>query len=237
MSGHSKWSNIKRKKGVIDAKKSLLFTKLIKEIYIAIKIGGNDPSCNFRLKSAIQSAKNFSVPKDNIEKALKKGSSQYDNFIEINYEGVGPFGSCFIVECYTDNLNRTTSDVRSIFNRCDGNMVKTGSFSHIFDKKKVFVLNSGSVKDFDNFFMEMIDFGVEDLKKEDDQIIVLSDLDNSFLVQKKIHDLNLELISENLEWIPRQKEKINSGNILIIENIIENLENLEDVQNIYHNIE
>ena len=102
MSGHSKWSNIKRKKEVVDAKKSLLFTKLIKEIYIAIKIGGNDASCNFRLKSAIQSAKSFSVPKDNIEKALKKGSNQYDNFIEINFEGVGPFASCFIVECSTD---------------------------------------------------------------------------------------------------------------------------------------
>ena len=172
MSGHNKWSTIKHKKGAADAKRGKIFTKIIKEISVAAKLGGGDPDGNPRLRTAIDKAKAENMPKDNIERAIKKGTGGMEgvNYEEITYEGYGPGGVAVLVEVMTDNRNRTVSDVRSIFTKCNGNMGETGCVSWIFDKKGLIVFPKAT--DFDKLFEAALEAGADDVSEEEEQIEV-----------------------------------------------------------------
>src|SRR5512136_209548 len=175
MSGHNKWSTIKHKKGAADAKRGQVFTKLIKEITVAAKLGGADPDGNPRLRAAIDKAKGENMPKDNIERAIKKGTGELEGvtYEEINYEGYGPGGAAVLVEVMTDNRNRSVSDIRSIFTKCNGNMGETGCVSWIFDKKGLIVFHKST--DFDKLFEAALEAGAEDVTDEGEQYEVLTD--------------------------------------------------------------
>src|SRR5210317_437027 len=168
MSGHSKWSTIKRKKGALDAKRSKIFSKLIKEITVAVKEGGPDPDGNPRLRLAIANAKGQSMPKDNIERAISKGKDKDSaSFLELTYEGYLSHGIAVYLECTTDNQQRTVSNVRAIFNKFSRNLGINGSLSFLFERKGIFTIPKGEL-DVEEFELEMIDAGAEDIELEDD---------------------------------------------------------------------
>src|SRR5512139_367046 len=175
MSGHNKWSTIKHKKGAADAKRGKVFTKLIKEITVAAKMGGADPLGNPRLRTAIDKAKAENMPQDNIERAIKKGSGDMDGVIyeETTYEGYGPGGAAVLVEVMTDNRNRTVSDVRSIFTKCNGNMGEAGCVSWMFSKKGLIVFSKQT--DFEKLFEVALEAGADDVVDEEEQYEVLTD--------------------------------------------------------------
>ena len=241
MSGHSKWSTIKRKKGAIDAKRGKLFTKVIKEISIAVKEGGSmDQDANPRLRLAISNAKGINMPKDNIERAIKKaGDKDSANYEETSYEGYGPNGIAIFVEASTDNINRTVSNVRAIFTKYNGNLGTNGSLEFIFDRKGVFsipVANLGG-KDVDSFEMELIDAGAEEFEKEDDSFIVYTSFEDFGNMQKKLEDLGIEAESADIQRIPKTTTKLDTSSAKSILNMIEKFEDDEDVTNVYHNLE
>src|SRR5512136_2071212 len=175
MSGHNKWSTIKHKKGAADAKRGQVFTKIIKEITVAAKLGGGDPDGNPRLRAAIDKAKAENMPKDNIERAIKKGAGELEGvtYEEISYEGYGPGGAAVLVEVMTDNRNRSVSDIRSIFTKCNGNMGETGCVNWMFDKKGLIVFTKST--DFDKLFEAALEAGAEDVTDEGEQYEVLTD--------------------------------------------------------------
>src|SRR5512136_3167313 len=175
MSGHNKWSTIKHKKGAADAKRGKIFTKLIKEITVAARLGGADPDGNPRLRAAMDKAKAENMPKENIERAIKKGTGELEgvSYEEINYEGYGPGGVAVLVDVMTDNRNRAVSDIRSIFTKCNGNMGETGCVSWIFDKKGLIVYPKGT--DLERLFEIALEAGAEDVTDEGEQYEVLTD--------------------------------------------------------------
>jgi len=187
MSGHSKWSTIKRKKGAADAKRGKLFTKLIKEISIAAREGGGDPDANPRLRLAIANAKGNNMPKDNIERAIKKATgSDADQYHETTYEGYASHGVAVFVECLTDNTNRTVSSVRSAFTKHGGSLGTNGSLEFIFDRKGVFSIELSENVDEEEFTLEMIDAGAEDVTSEDGYLSVTCDMGDFGAIQKKL---------------------------------------------------
>ena len=237
MSGHNKWSTIKHKKGAADAKRSKIFSKIIKEIQIAIKNGGPDPDANPRLRLAISNAKGASMPKDNIERAINKGKDKdASNFSEVNYEGYLPNGIAVFVECTTDNLQRTVSNVRSIFNKYSGNLGKNGSLNFLFDRKGVFTIPKGEL-DSDDFELEMIDAGAEDIELDDDFFTVTTSLEDFGNMQKKLEEMNIEPENSLLERIPHETITLDIEHAKKIMNVIEMFEDDDDVQNVFHNLE
>ena len=193
MSGHSKWSTIKRKKGALDAKRSKAFSKIIKEITVAVKEGGGpDPDANPRLRTAIANAKGVNMPKDNVTRAINKaGDKDSANFMEVTYEGYAPGGIGIFVECTTDNLQRTVSNVRSYFTKHNGSLGKNGSLSFIFDRKGVFTFPIGDW-DIEELELEIIDAGAEDIELEDGFVTVTTALEDFGTMQKKLEELNIE---------------------------------------------
>lgn len=237
MSGHSKWSTIKHKKAAKDAKRSKLFSKLVKEITIAAKIGGADPDSNPRLRLAISNAKGVSVPKDNIERAIKKGGDKdAASLEELTYEGYLSHGIAVFIECLSDNNQRTVSNVRAIFNKYDGNLGKNGSLSFLFGRKGVFTLQKGEI-DPDEFELEMIDAGAEDIEQEDDIYIVTCSLEDFGNIQSKLEELNLEPENAELQRIPHETVTIDDDSARKILKVIEAFEEDDDVQNVFHNLE
>lgn len=237
MSGHNKWSTIKHKKGAADAKRSKIFSKIIKEIQIAIKNGGPDPDANPRLRLAISNAKGASMPKDNIERAINKGKDKdASNFSEVNYEGYLPNGIAVFVECTTDNLQRTVSNVRSIFNKYSGNLGKNGSLNFLFDRKGIFTIPKGEL-DSDDFELEMIDAGAEDIELDDDFFTVTTSLEDFGNMQKKLEEMNIEPENSLLERIPHETITLDIEHAKKIMNVIEMFEDDDDVQNVFHNLE
>ena len=192
MSGHSKWSTIKRKKGAADSKRSKLFSKLVKDTTIAVKESGNDVDSNPRLRLAISLAKSASMPKDNILRAIKKGDDKDSaNYVELNYEGYAAHGIAVFVECTTDNTQRTVSNVRSIFNKYSGSLGKNGSLSFIFDRKGIFSFPVGDL-DMEDLELEIIDAGAEDFEIEDDMATITTSLEDFGSMVKKLEELNIE---------------------------------------------
>lgn len=239
MSGHNKWSTIKRKKGAIDAKRGKLFTKLIKEISIAAKDGGGDPDANPRLRLAIQNAKGANMPKDNIERAIKKGSgADAADYIETSYEGYAPHGVAVFVECLTDNLNRTVSSVRSIFNRYGGSLGTKGSLEFIFDRKGVFTGPTPENFDEDSFTLELIDAGAEDvdIDIEEGYYEALSAMEDFGSIQKKLDEMNIDPENAELRRIPKTTVDLDDDTLLKVMKLIDALEDDDDVQKVYHNI-
>ncbi len=236
MSGHSKWSTIKRKKGANDARKGKIFSKIVKEIQVSVKEGGSDTESNPRLRLAIQNAKGVNMPKENIERAIKKASSEGASLQEVTYEGYGPSGIAMYIECLTDNNLRTVSNIRSVFNKRGGNLGTNGSLSYLFDRKGVFTVPKG---DFDpeEFELEIIDAGVEDCELEDDIYIITTSLEDFGKVQKKLDKMGIHIENAELQRIPNNTKKLDieaAGKVL---KMIEDFEELDDVQNIYHNLE
>jgi YebC/PmpR family DNA-binding regulatory protein len=239
MSGHSKWSTIKRKKGAIDAKRGKIFTKLIKEITIAVKEGGgSEPEANPRLRLAVQNAKGANMPKDNIERAIKKAAgADADSYEEVTYEGYAQHGVAVFVECMTDNLNRTVAAVRSLFNKYGGNLGTNGSLEFIFDHKGIFTFELPEMKDQDELMLEIIDAGAEDVEIEDGYVTVTTAMEDFGSVNKKIEELEIETETAELQRIPKTLVSLDDDAFTKVMKFIDALEDNDDVQKVYHNID
>ena len=238
MSGHSKWSTIKRKKGVADAKRGQIFTRLAREISIAVREGGSDIEANFRLRLAVEKARANNMPKDNIQRAINKATEKDSaNYVEIVYEGYASHGVAIIVECATDNQQRTISNIRSYFNKHGGSLSTSGSLNFIFDQKGVFRINREKISNFDEFMLEAIDAGAEDVVEDDDMVIIYTPRENFGTMQKTLEKLNIEPDSSKLERIPNTFVKVDKDQALKILKLIDLLEDDDDVQEVYHNME
>lgn len=238
MSGHNKWSTIKRKKEANDAKRSKMFTKIIKDITIAVREGGPDPNSNPRLRLAIANARGVNMPKDNIQRAINKANEKDSaNYVEIVYEGYATHGVAIIVECATDNQQRTVANIRSYFNKHGGSLSTSGSLNFIFDQKGVFRINKEKISNFEEFMLEVIDAGAEDVIEEDDMITIYTPRENFGIMQKTLEKLNIEPDSSKLERIPNTFVKLEKEQALKILKLIDLLEDDDDVQDVYHNLE
>ena len=235
MSGHSKWSTIKRKKGANDAKRGKLFTKLIKEITVAASEGGGDPETNPRLRSAVQNAKGMNMPKDTIQRAILKANRDSSSFLELTFEGMLPHGIGVFVDCLTDNRNRTVSNVRAIFNKRGGSLGTNGSLSFMFERKGVISLSKGDL-DPDEFELELIDAGVDEIELEDGIFMITTPMEDFHNVQKKLQEMGLEPESAELQRIPNDALDLTVEQGVQIMKIIEEFEDDDDVQAVSHNL-
>lgn len=236
MSGHSKWSTIKRKKGAADAKRGKIFSRIVKEISIAVKEGGADPEANPRLRLAVNNAKGVNMPKDNIDRAINKAQGEGDSLQESSFEGYLPNGIAVFIECLSDNNNRTVGNIRAIFNKRGGNMGTNGSLSFLFDRKGVITIPKGDL-DPDEFQLEIIDAGVEDFEEEDETFIVTTALEDFGNVQKAIEAMGIQPENAELRRIPNDTKSLDTSDALKILKIIEEFEEDDDVQNVFHNLE
>jgi YebC/PmpR family DNA-binding regulatory protein len=237
MSGHSKWSKIKRKKGSLDAKRSKIFSRISKEITVAVKEGGgSDPSMNPRLRLAILNAKGQNMPKDNIERAISKGEKDGGNLTEINFEGYGIGGVAVFVECLSDNNNRTVSDIRAIFNRRGGSLGTKGSLSFLFDRKGIFNIPIKKGMRVDDLELELIDAGAEDIEIEEEMITVTTALEDFGKVNKKLEELGISPEKAELQRISNLDKKLSVADAKKFLHMIDEFEENDDVQNIYHNL-
>lgn len=237
MAGHSKWANIKHRKGAQDAKRGKIFTKLIKEITVAAREGGSDPEINPRLRLAIQNAKGQNMPKDNIERAISKGSgSDGVDYLEPTYEGYAPHGVAVFVECATDNLNRTVASVRSIFSKYGGSLSVNGSVDYMFERKGTFLIKRTEDINQDDLTLELIDGGAEELEFDEDYIHVTSAMEDFGNMQQKIDELGLESENAELQRIPTTTVSHDDEQLGQVIKLIEMLEDDDDVQKVYHNL-
>lgn len=236
MSGHSKWSTIKRKKGAADSKRSKIFSRIVKEIYVAVKEGGSDETSNPRLRLAVQNAKGVNMPKDNITRAINKASSDDANYQEVTFEGYAPHGVAVFIECLTDNNNRTVSSIRSIFNKYGGNLGTNGSLSFIFDRKGVLTVPKGEL-DPEEFELEIIDAGVEECELEGDVFIITCAMEDFGSVSKKLEEMGIEPENAELQRIPNDSKTLSAHDASKVLKLIEVFEDDDDVQNVYHNLE
>jgi len=237
MSGHSKWSTIKRKKGAADAKRSKIFSKIIKEITIAVKENGPDPDANPRLRLAIANAKGASMPKDNIIRAINKGKDKdAASFIETTYEGYVPNGVAVYIEAQTDNQQRTVAAVRSIFNKWGGSLGTKGSLDFLFDRKGIFTVPIGEL-DEEEFEMNVIDGGAEDIELEEGYFSITTAMEDFGSMMKKLEELGVEPENAELQRIPNTTVKLDNASSKKILNIIEAFEDNDDVQNVFHSLE
>jgi YebC/PmpR family DNA-binding regulatory protein len=235
MSGHSKWSTIKRKKGANDAKRGKLFTKLIKEITVAASVGGTDEESNPRLRSAVQNARGMNMPKDTIQRAINKADRDNSSFLELSFEGKLPHGVLVFIDSLTDNRNRTVSNVRSIFTKRGGELGTNGSLSYMFDRKGIISLTKGDL-DPDEFELELIDAGVEEIELEDDIFMITTPMEEFHSVQLKLQALGVEPESAELQRIPNDTLDLTLEQGVQIMKIIEEFEDDDDVQSVYHNV-
>jgi YebC/PmpR family DNA-binding regulatory protein len=235
MSGHSKWSTIKRKKGANDARRGKLFTKLIKEITVAASVGGADVESNPRLRSAVQNARGMNMPKDTIQRAINKADRDNSSFLELSFEGKLPHGTLVFVDSLTDNRNRTVSNVRAIFTKRGGELGTNGSLSYMFDRKGIISLPKGEL-DPDEFELELIDAGVEEIELEDDTFLITTPMEDFHSVQLKLQEMGLEPESAELQRIPNDTLDLTLEQGVQIIKIIEEFEDDDDVQSVYHNV-
>ncbi|MBI3742885.1 MAG: YebC/PmpR family DNA-binding transcriptional regulator [Chloroflexi bacterium] len=239
MSGHSKWSQIKRKKGVIDAKRGQIFTKMAREIMIATRAGGSgDPAANFRLRLAIQRAKDVNMPADNIERAIKKGSGegQADAMAEISYEGYAPGGAAIFVEAMTDNKNRTASEVRRVFTRHGGNLGESGSVAWLFQNTGVVAADSPPGKA-EDIALAAIDAGADDVKTDGDSLEVYVAPQQLENVRKAIERAGAKISTAELQMVPKTTIPVEGGTAMQALHLLEGLDELDDVQKVYTNAE
>jgi len=240
MAGHSKWANIKHRKGAQDKKRAKIFTRIIKEITIAARDGGGEPEINPALRLAIQNAKGANMPKDTIERAIKKGvGGEGANLQPVTYEGYGPNGVAVFVEATTDNINRTVASVRSIFTKYGGNLGTNGSLSFIFSQQGVFTIDLESLegKDLDEIEMELIDGGAEDVERADEVLIISTSFEDFGNMQKKLDDLGLEPKTAEVQRIANNSVTLGLEDAKKILTFIEKMEEDDDVATVYHNLE
>jgi YebC/PmpR family DNA-binding regulatory protein len=239
MSGHSKWSSIKHKKGLADTKRGKIFTKLIKEITTAARIGGGDPETNPRLRLAIQQAKAENMPKDNIERAIKKGTGSLEgaeNYEEHTYEGYGPGGVAILVETLTDNKKRTTADIRHILTRFNGNLGEAGCVSWLFQKKGYISFDKKTV-DEDKLIEIALDAGAEDISDDGNVMEVITDLSSFEKIKKIFDDNKISYMVAEISMIPQTSVKLEGKNAETMLKLMETLEDSDDVQKVYANFD
>ena len=237
MSGHSKWANIKHKKGKSDAARGAIFTKIGREIAVAVKAGGADPASNSRLRDVIAKAKASNMPNDNITRSIKKASGELSsvNYEEMIYEGYGTSGVAVIVEALTDNKNRTAGDVRHCFDKYGGSMGMTGCVSFMFDRKGVFVIEKDGKVDFDTLMDYAIEAGADDVTDEEDVFEILTAPESYSEVRDYLEEKGVSFLSSGIERIPQNTVELPEDKIETFQKMVEKLEELDDVQNIYHN--
>ncbi|MBO7218749.1 MAG: YebC/PmpR family DNA-binding transcriptional regulator [Clostridia bacterium] len=239
MSGHNKWSKIKNIKAKNEAVTSKLYTKIGREIAVAVKLGGPDPNSNAKLKSIIAKARSANMPNDNITRSIKKASGELGsvNYESITYEGYGPSGSAVIVYALTDNKNRTASDVRHLFDKCGGSLGATGCVSYLFTRKGVIYISKSSAYSDDDIMMTALECGANDVEIDEDVYVVYTDPDNLDAVKEAIESNSIAVDQALVDMIPQNyvtmpEDKMNSFNRLI-----DGLEDNDDVQEVYHNVD
>lgn len=238
MSGHSKWSTIKRKKGAADAKRGKVFSKIIKEVTIAARIGGGDPEGNPRLRAAIALAKSENMPKDNIDRAIKKGTGGLDGaaYEEVGYEGYGPGGVAILVQVLTDNKNRTVADIRHIFTKNNGGMGETGCVAWMFEKKGYIVFDKSKIDE--EALMEWaLDAGVEDIREQESEWEVITSVENLEKIRAALEAKKWTPQVVEMTMLPKNTVTLDGKNAEQMLRLMEALEDNEDVQNVYANFD
>lgn len=215
------------------------FSKIGKDIALAVKAGGADPDANPALRRCIQNAKGANMPKDNVERAIKKASgADAENYEEITYEGYGQGGVAFFVECTTNNPTRTVANVRAIFNKFDGSLGKNGELAFIFDRKGIFAIDKAMIKiDWDDFEMQMIDAGAEDIDTDDEEVIITTAFEDFGHLAHQLDELGIEVKSAELQRIPNNTKEVSVDQFKANMKMLERFEEDDDVQNIYHNMD
>jgi YebC/PmpR family DNA-binding regulatory protein len=238
MSGHSKWSSIKHKKGAADAKRGKVFTRLIREITVAARMGGSDPSGNPRLRSAIAAAKTENMPKENIERAIKKGTGELEgtSYEESSYEGYGPGGVAVLVDCLTDNKNRTVAEVKHAFERHGGNLGEPGCVAWMFDKKGLIVIEKDRV-DEEKLLDLALEAGAEDVNDEGSEFEVITDTADFEAVKEAMDSANIPYTLDEISMIPKNTVKLEGKKAQQMLNLMQALEDNDDVSNVYANFD
>lgn len=238
MSGHSKWSTIKRKKGAADAKRGQLFTRLAREIAIAAREGGSDPSTNFKLRLAMDRAKRESMPKDNIERAIKRGTGEGKDGAQIErvtYEGYAGNGIAVIIDCLTENRNRTVAEIRHALTHSGGSMAEVGAVLWQFDHICYFSIPAEGMN-FDQIFELAVEGGADDITNDDDVIEIFGPLDAFKGISDKLKEAGIESEEADLRFQPKQELELDTEKTLKVMRTLEELENLDDVQNVFSNL-
>jgi YebC/PmpR family DNA-binding regulatory protein len=238
MSGHSKWSSIKHKKGAADAKRGKIFTKLIREITVAARFGGGDPNGNPRLRAAIAAAKAENMPKENIERGIKKGTGEIEgvSYEEASYEGYGPGGVAVLVDCLTDNKNRTVADVKHLFERYGGSLGEPGCVAYVFEKKGLIVIEKDKVEE-DQLLDLALEAGAEDVKEEEAEFEVIINVSDFESVKKAIDDAGLPYTLAEITMIPKNTVEVEGKKAQQILNLMQGLEDIDDVSHVYVNFD
>ncbi len=238
MSGHSKWANIKHRKAAQDAKKGKIFTKLIREITVAARVGGDDLNSNPRLRIAVLKARENNMPMDNIERAIKKGTGALEGstYEEVRYEGYGPGGVAIMVECMTDNKNRTTPEIRTIFSKNGGNLGETGCVAYLFDKKGVINIDANASTE-DKVMEILLDYDVEDIKTEDNTIVVYTAPEKFNDILEVIRSNNLPTLDSEITYVPQTTVHLEGQKASQCLRLIEALEDHDDVQSVHANFD
>ena len=240
MSGHSKWHNIAAKKGKADAARGKIFTKLGRELLVAVKQGGPDPAGNSKLKEVIAKCKAANMPNDTIKNAIKKASGEgsAEDYEEIIYEGYGPNGVAIIVEASTNNRNRTAADVRHVFDRAGGNLGTSGCVSYLFDRKGVIVIDKSSTdKSEDELMMLALEAGAEDFSSEEEVYEITTSPDDFSSVREALENAGLEFVEASIQRVPSTYIALDEKGSEKMERLIDALDDLDDVMNVYHNWE
>ena len=240
MSGHSKWNNIKNTKAKADAQRGKIFTKIGREIAVAVKNGGSDPEINSKLADAIQKARQNNMPNDTILRSIKKASGETGgaNYEEIIYEGYGPGGSDVIVQCLTDNKNRTAGDVRHLFDKYGAGLGTTNSVGYMFSIKGVFVISKESKITEDELMEKALEIGASDVQTMEDVYLIFSEKEDFHTVKKEIEKLTeLKIESMSIDYVPNSLMPLGEEHNEKFEKLIDSLEELDDVQNVFHNVE
>ena len=238
MSGHSKWNNIKRKKEASDAAKGAIFTKIAKEIAVAVKAGGPDPDGNSRLKDVISKAKAANMPNDNIKRAIQKaaGAGEGDDYEEIQYEGYGPGGVAIMVRTLTNNRNRTAADVRHIFSKYGGSLGVDGSVAFLFEEKGVILISKEDFEDEDQVMMDALDSGAADFVSEDEYYEVDTDPDDYYTVKDALEGKGYTFLDSSLGPVAITNAEVTDPDIISsLEKMLDMMEENEDIQEVYHN--
>ncbi|MBU8905490.1 YebC/PmpR family DNA-binding transcriptional regulator [Desertibacillus haloalkaliphilus] len=240
MAGHSKWKNIQHRKGRQDAIRGKVFTKISKEIFAATRNGGDDPTTNARLRMAINKAKAANMPNDNIERTIKKALGELDGvtYEEIRYEGYGPSGVAVMVDVLTDNKNRSAAEVRHAFNKNGGNLGENGCVSFMFDRKGLLVIDREHVDvDEDEMLLEVIEAGADELETTEDVFEILTDPEEFEPVKTALEEQGYTFSTAEVTMLPQTKTELTDDDALKVLKLIETLEDNDDVQNVYHNLE
>ena len=237
MSGHSKWANIKHKKGKADAAFGKIETKIAREITIAVRMGGADPTGNMKLKLALSKAKANNIPKDNIKRAIDKGTGAQDgsNWEQITYEGYGPAGIAVMVSALSDNRNRTAADVRHVFSKYGGNMGATGCVGYMFQEKGIFVISKDTGVEEDDLMMIALEAGAEDIKVEEECFEVVTDPAAFDEVEKALADNNIEVEVSEITMVPDTMTELSGDDAVKMQKMLDAFEDLDDVQDVYTN--